>query len=103
MTTKDKNGKETMEGLEKRMEERVTKAVTTWTTIFIQAAIVFGITIVVLKFLWAWVVPDLFPGAVAEGLIRADLTWLTSLKFAILVSVLTGVNDSLKEAFAPQK
>jgi len=101
MTTSKKK-EEMMEEVEKHVEEQVTKAVTTGTTIFIQAAIVFGITVVVLKFLWAWVVPDLFPGAVAQGLISADLTWLTTLKFAVLVSVLTGINDALKDAFKNQ-
>ena len=94
---------ETMEEIEKHVEEQVTKAVTTGVTIFIQAAIVFGITVVVLKFLWAWVVPDLFPGAVAQGLISANLSWLTTLKFALFVSVLTGVNDALKDAFEQKK
>lgn len=94
-----KKEEEIMEEVEKRVEAQVTKAVTTGTTILIQAAIIFSITVVVLKFLWAWVVPDLFPGAVAQGLISASLTWLTTLKFAVLVSVLTGVNDALKDAF----
>jgi hypothetical protein len=48
---------------------------------------------------WAWVVPDLFPGAVAQGLIIADLTWLVSLKLAVLVVVLSGLYPSLMEAF----
>ena len=99
MNTKDKKEDTTMEDLEKEVEERVTEAVTTGAPILIQAAIAFGITVVVLKFVWAWVVTDLFPGAVAQDLISAELTWLAALKFAVLVAILTGVNDILKEAF----
>ena len=97
-----KKEEEIMEEVEKQVEAQVTKAVTTGTTILIQVVIIFSITVVVLKFLWAWVVPDLFPGAVTQGLISANLTWSTTLKFALLVSVLTGVNDALKDAFKQQ-
>ena len=99
MTSKEKMDDTSMKELEKKVEKGVEEAVTTGTTILIQAAIAFGITVVVLKFVWAWVVADLFPGAVAQGLINADLTWLSAVKFAVLVAVLTGVNGTLMEAF----
>lgn len=102
MTTKEKMDDTTMKELEKKVEKRVEEAVTTGTTILIQAVIAFGITVVVLKFVWAWVVADLFPGAVAQGLINANLTWLAAVKFAVLVAVLTGVNDTLMESFKKQ-
>jgi hypothetical protein len=54
------------------------------------------------KFVWAWVVPDLFPGAVEQGLIAADLTWLASLKLAVLVAVLSGFGPALSGAFVRQ-
>ncbi len=98
MTTKEKNEDTIMKDLEKKVEKRVEEAVTTGTTILVSVAIAFGITVIVLKFVWAWVVADLFPGAVAQGLINADLTWLSAVKFAVLVAVLTGVNDTLMEA-----
>jgi hypothetical protein len=69
------------------------------TTILITVAVIFVISMVVFKFVWAWVVPNLFPGAVAQGLIRADLTWLAALKLAVLVAVLSGFYPSLSEAF----
>ncbi|MBW2594191.1 MAG: hypothetical protein JRE58_14565 [Deltaproteobacteria bacterium] len=99
MTTKEKKGDTTMKDLEKKVEKQVEEAVTTGTTILVSVAIAFGITVIVLKFVWAWVVADLFPGAVAQGLIIADLTWSSAVKFAVLVAVLTGVNDTLMEAF----
>jgi hypothetical protein len=95
--------KKMAEELEKKIaedvEKRVTEAVTTGVPILISVAIAFGITVVVLKFVWAWVVPDLFPGAVAQGLINADLTWAAAVKFAVLVAVLSGVYQTLTDAF----
>jgi uncharacterized RDD family membrane protein YckC len=80
--------------MEREIEKRVTEAVTTWTQIIIQVVIMFVIAVIVLKFVWAWVVPDLFPGAVDQGLISESLTWLASLKLAVLVGVLSGVHPS---------
>jgi len=88
--------------LAEKVEKRVEEGVTTGVTILIQVAIAFGIMVVVLKFVWAWVVEDLFPGAVAQGLINADLTWLATVKFAVLVAVLSGVYSTLMGAFKRQ-
>jgi spore maturation protein SpmA len=49
--------------------------------------------------MWAWVVGDLFPGAVAEGLISADLSWLAVMKLALPVGVVSG----LSAVFGPYK
>ena len=95
----EESKKEVEKRMEKEVEKRVTEAVTSGTTILVTVIVTFVIMVVVLKFVWAWVVPDLFPGAVAQGLINADLTWLSAVKFAVLVAVLTGVNDTLMEAF----
>ena len=58
------------------------------------AALVAGVALVVLlivKVLWAWTVPDLFPGAVSQGLVASDISWYTALKLAIFVAFLAGV------------
>ena len=89
--------------VEKQVEEAVTEAVTTGVTILVSAVVTFGVTLVVLKFVWAWVVPDLFPGAVDQGLINAELTWLATVKFAVLVAVTSGVYDSLVDVFTRKK
>jgi len=68
-------------------------------TAIIQVAIMFVIALVLFKVVWAWVVPDLFPGAVDQGLIIADLTWSASLKLAVLVGVLGGFSPALTDAF----
>jgi len=85
------------EEVERRVAEGVEKGVTVGITILIQVAVAFVIAVVVFKFVWAWVVPDLFPGAVAQGLISADLTWLAAVKLAVLVSVLSGFYPTLIE------
>ena len=57
-------------------------------------ALVLGAFIVALflvKILWAWTIPDLFPGAVDQGLIAKEISWYTSLKVAIFVAALAGI------------
>ena len=44
----------------------------------------------IIKLLWAWTIPDLFPGAVEQGLVAAEISWLTSFKLAIFFGILTG-------------
>ena len=93
---------ETRDEVEKRLAEEVEKQVTDWVTVaitvLIQLAIMFAISLVVFKVVWAWVVPDLFPGAVAQGLVIADLTWLAAVKLAVFVSVLGGLSPALTNA-----
>jgi uncharacterized membrane protein len=89
--------------IEKRMaeevEKRVEKGVATGVAILVSVAVTFVISMVVFKFVWAWVVSDLFPGAVAQGLISADLTWLATVKLAVLVAVLSGFYPAVVDAF----
>ena len=59
------------------------------------AVLTLGVGIVALAFfliklLWAWTIPDLFPGAVKEGLVAAEISWLTSFKLALFFGILTG-------------
>ena len=91
--------KEMEKEIEQEIEERVAQGVAAGTAILIAVAVTFVISVIVFKFVWAWVVPDLFPGAVAQGLISADLTWLATLKLAVLVAVLGGFSPALSEAF----
>jgi uncharacterized membrane protein len=95
--------KESKKDIEERMakdiEKRVEKGVAGGTAILVAVVVTFVISVVVFKFVWAWVVPDLFPGAVTQGLISENLTWLATLKLAVLVAVLSGFYPSLVEAF----
>lgn len=92
-----------MEDSEKEIEKRVAKGVETGVEILVTVAVIFVISLVVFKVVWAWVIPDLFPGAVAQGLIVKDLTWFAAFKLAVLVSVLSGFYPSLVEAFKSRK
>jgi hypothetical protein len=83
------------EEVEKKVEEGVKRGI----AILVAVAVTFVISVVVFKFVWAWVVPDLFPGAIAQGLINKNLSWLATLKLAVLVAVLSGLYPSLVEAF----
>jgi len=51
----------------------------------------FVVALLVVKLLWAWTVPDIFPGAVKQGLVAGSISWYTALKVAIFVAVLTGL------------
>ena len=49
------------------------------------------IMLLLVKLLWAWTIPDLFPGAVAQGLVAGSISWFTAFKVAIFVAVLAGL------------
>ena len=51
-----------------------------------------AIAFLVIKLLWAWIIPDLFPGAVEQGLVAAEISWLTSFKLAIFFAILTSAS-----------
>ena len=95
----DDSGNDVERQMEKEIEKKVEKGVTSGVTIIVTVVVTFVIAVVLFKFVWAWVVPDLFPGAVEQGLVAADLTWLASLKLAVLVAVLSGFYPALSEAF----
>jgi len=49
------------------------------------------IVLLLVKLLWAWTIPDLFPGAVSQGLIAGSISWYTAFKIAVFVAVLAGL------------
>ena len=50
--------------------------------------LLFVLVLLLLKGLWAWIVPDLFPGAVEQGLIARHITWFAAAKVAIVLALL---------------
>lgn len=52
---------------------------------------VFVVGLLLVKLLWAWTIPDLFPGAVEQGLVAGSISWFTALKVAIFLAVLLGI------------
>ena len=66
----------------------------------IVACIAFVVVLFLIKALWAWTVPDLFPGAVLTGLVAKTLSWWAAFKLAVFVAFLaavTGVRHSHKD------
>ena len=51
----------------------------------------FIVALLVFKFVWPWVVPDVLPGAVDQGLVAESLSWSTSAKLALPIAVLGGM------------
>jgi len=47
--------------------------------------------LLLVKLVWSWTIPDLFPGAVAQGLVARDISWYTAFKVAIFVALLAGI------------
>ena len=52
--------------------------------------VMFVVGLLLIKVLWAWTVPDLFPGAVQQGLVAGSISWGTAAKVALFVAVLFG-------------
>ncbi len=68
----------------------------TWYMVFVPGmlaivAVAVVIMLLVVKLLWAWTIPDLFPGAVQQGLIAGTISWWTAFKVAIFVAVMAGL------------
>ena len=58
------------------------------------AAIIFVGVFFLIKFMWSWVMPDLFPGAIENGLIASEISWFTAFKLALFVAILQGIRSS---------
>lgn len=63
----------------------------------IAAAIIAGLALLplvillglfIIKFVWSWVIPDLFPGAVEQGLIVRELSWYMAFKLSVFVGAM---------------
>ena len=58
--------------------------------IVVIVCVVFILGLLLIKALWAWTVPDLFPGAVQQGLVAGSISWGTAAKVALFLAVLSG-------------
>ena len=65
--------------------------------------VAFVVVLLLVKALWAWTIPDLFPGAVEQGLVARSISWWTAVKLAAFVAALSGfcrgaqVHTTMKE------
>jgi len=53
-------------------------------------ALVLVLALFLVKLVWAWTIPDIFPGAVKQGLVARDISWYTAFKLAVTIAVLFG-------------
>ena len=51
----------------------------------------FIVSTLLFRFVWGWVVPDVLPGAVEQGLIAESLSWTASAKLGIPIGILGGM------------
>lgn len=67
--------------------------VTNGATALIGATLTFATGIILVKLLWGWTIPELFPMAVEQGLILGEITWLAALKITGLAAILTSAGS----------
>jgi len=72
---------------------KIANWVTNGATALIGAAVTLAIGIILVKLLWDWTIPELFPTAVEQGLILGEITWLAALKITGLAAILTGTGS----------
>ncbi|MCX7641316.1 MAG: hypothetical protein N2Z20_01615 [Elusimicrobiales bacterium] len=53
--------------------------------------IVFIAGIFIIKLLWAWTIPEIFPGACEQNLIAKKISWFTAFKMSLLFSLIATV------------
>lgn len=58
--------------------------------IVVIVCVMFIVGLFLIKALWAWTVPDLFPGAVQQGLVAGSISWATAAKVALFIAVMSG-------------
>ncbi len=60
----------------------------------------------IISWLWVWTIPDLFPGAVKNGLVAETISWMTGFKISIFIAFLmslSGTRLSLKKIYHEHK
>lgn len=53
--------------------------------------IFFAIGIFIIKILWGWTIPEIFPKAVENGYIVGKISWFGALKLSILFSMIATI------------
>lgn len=69
--------------------------------LLLAAGLIFA-ALFLIKILWAWTIPDLFPGAVEQGLIAGEISWFASLKLALFLGILSAIvgNRSVSTSYS---
>jgi hypothetical protein len=77
----------------------VTESNTPTLIVLISTAVTFVLMLLAVKLTWGWIIPDLLPGMVAQGLIVPELTWLSAFKVALLAALVSGLGRMLVGPF----
>lgn len=97
MLSKKEKGDKDISGFNVEINSSITGAKRTK---LMTAAVVAGLTVAItmfvvglflIKILWTWTVPDLFPGAVQQGLIAKSISWFAAAKIALFIAILAGI------------
>ncbi|MCY3765103.1 MAG: hypothetical protein OXH06_06705 [Gemmatimonadetes bacterium] len=72
--------------------------------LLLAAGLIFA-ALFLIKILWAWTIPDLFPGAVEKGLIAGEISWFASLKLALFLGILSAIvgNRSVSTSYSSSR
>ena len=61
-----------------------------WNTLVLRLLVIFSVALLIslllVKLLWGWAVPDMFPQAVEGGFIAGSISWFTAFKISIIVA-----------------
>ena len=61
-----------------------------WNTLLWRLLAIFSVallnSLILVKLLWGWAVPDMFPQAVEGGFIAGSISWFTAFKISIIVA-----------------
>jgi hypothetical protein len=61
-----------------------------WNTLALRLLVIFSVALLIslllVKLLWGWAIPDIFPQAVEGGFIAGSISWFTAFKISIIVA-----------------
>jgi hypothetical protein len=67
--------------------------------VLITTAATFVLMLLAVKLTWGWIIPDLLPGMVAQGLIVPELAWLSAFKITLFTALVSGLGRILVGPF----
>ena len=62
--------------------------------------VVFLLGLSFMRIWWEWAIPDVFPSAVAQGLIAESPSWSESIKIALSLAALAGILASTSDKWS---
>ena len=72
--------------------------------LFVLIVLCILLVVFLIKILWAWTVPDIFPNAVKQNLVAGEISWFTSFKVFIttlIIARIVGIRPESNEKVGP--